>query len=76
MANDHIVARAMIVLELPDGGIPRTPGGPGATYAVKADSEIINEIIQQGISGTNWSSDGIKKPGPGMATLTLVHGGA
>ena len=76
MANRCVVGKVMLVLELPDAGIPRvySPSG-GASYAVKPDAEIVNEIIQAGISGTGWSSDGIKQPKQEI-TLSLVYGGS
>lgn len=71
MANNHIVGKVLILLELPDGGIARNTGMPNDPGHNKGNSEIINEIIQQGIVGTNWTFNGM-----GEENFTLIYGGA
>lgn len=64
MANRNVVGKVMIVLEIPDEGIfrPSPPGYPNIDTR-KGGFEILNDIVQQGVSTTNWNSDGIKLPG-------------
>lgn len=62
MADEYISGKALIVLNLPDGGIPRSPGSGGGIPGDKSDSEIINEIVAQAVATTNWVSAGVKKP--------------
>ncbi len=77
MANDYIVGKVRIVLELPDGGIPwpPVPPVPPGNPNPKSDVTIINEIIEDGVSGIDWTSDGVDKPGVGTSTLFLVYEG-
>ncbi len=75
MANRNVVGKVMIVLEIPDGGIfhPAPPGFPNIDR-LKGSFDIINEIILQGVSVTDWSSNGTKLPGGHeMPIITLVY---
>ncbi len=76
MANDNVVGRVMILLELPGDGI-RRPQLPGEPYPNihKGNIEIVNEIIQQAVSVADWASDGITKPDAELAKLSLVYEG-
>ncbi len=76
MANDNVVGRVMILLKLPDEGIRRTQlPGESLPNILKGDVEIINEIIQQGVSTTDWASDGIHSSRAGTSTLYLDYEG-
>ncbi len=75
MANRNVVGKVMIVLETPNGGIfrPSPPGFPNIDVR-KGSFEIINEIILQGVSVTDWSSDGARIPGGHvMPVVTLTY---
>jgi len=75
MANRSVVGKVMIVLEVPDVDIlhPAPPGYPNIDRP-KGSFDFINEIIQQGVSTTDWASGGIKIPG-GHETpiITLIY---
>ncbi len=75
MANDNIMGKIRVVLELPDGGIPRPPVEPPRPQPTpKTPIEIMDEIIQVGVAATNWESDkGFEKPGVGETTFTLIY---
>jgi len=64
MANRNVVGKVMIVLELPDGGIFRTPPSGYPTIDIpKTGFGIVNDMILQGASVTDWVSDGARWPG-------------
>lgn len=78
MANENIFGEVIILLELPDEGIPRIPpeGHPNIDTR-KSDFEIVNEIIQQGVSVLgDWSSERIPGTEQTMAVLGLTYGGS
>ncbi len=71
MANRNVVGKVMIVLEIPNEGLFH----PDPNRA-KGNFDIINEIILQGVSVTDWSSNGTKLPGGhNIPVVTLTYEG-
>jgi len=75
MANNNICGRVTILLKIPDGGIDRITGLPGDPEQIKGDYEILSEIIESGISGTNWEYSGVTKSGASIDSISLVYNG-
>jgi hypothetical protein len=75
MANENIIGKIIILLELPDGGIMLHPSLPSDPSHQKGDLEIISSMIEDGIADTNWSYSGIIKY-DSQEAFTLTYGGA
>ncbi len=64
MANRVVVGKIMVVLELPDENILRTPPSEYPVIDIpKTGFGIVNELILQGVSVTDWVSNGVRWPG-------------
>ena len=59
MANDNICSKVIILLKTPDGGISRIQGLPSDPEHNKGNFEIVNDIINKGIEGTDWEFSSI-----------------
>lgn len=74
MSENNIGGKVVILLNLPDGGIYRDTDLPTDPEHKKGEAEIIFDIIEKGIEGTDWSFFSVTTHSS-MSSFILKYGG-